>query len=136
MALALGDAGALAGCVSMALDLAADIGDFEFSDRLVASLPSGAVVVPKFLRIKLAINLSHLALARGRLHDAERELAAVGDIAALKQDLDTSAGLLRPMRCWPTPARQRAGAAGAAPRMRHRQPARHRAIGRQPGRAA
>ena len=94
-ATALGGASALADCASMALDLTVDIGDFNFADRLVASLPVRVAGVPNYLRVKLAFNLVHLALARGRLDDAARELAAVRPVAELVQPYDRGYAALR-----------------------------------------
>jgi len=94
-ALALGEPAPLADCVSMTLDLATDLGDFDRADALVASLPGGLAAVSAHLRTKLAFNIAHLALARGQLDEAERALAVVGPLTELVQPYDRGFAALR-----------------------------------------
>lgn len=93
-AVALGAPDALTDCVSMALDLATDLGDFALADRWVASLPDAALMDSQY-RVKLAFNLAHLALARGDPDAAAAELTSLGDVAALAQPNDRDYAALR-----------------------------------------
>lgn len=93
-ATALGDAHALADCVSMALDVYTFIGDRDGADRWVASLQGLPLEGLDQISIKLAFNLALRSLRQGDTAAAHERLAKLGDGQALAQPQDVASARL------------------------------------------
>ena len=93
-ATALGDAHALADCVSMALDVYTFIGDRDGADRWVASLKGLPLEGLDQISIKLAFNLALQSLRQGDTAAAHEHLAKLGDVQALAQPQDVASARL------------------------------------------